>query len=151
MILSKHKMKTDEINIRDINNYNVYSFYARNKLSKGGVIIFAKSALKIKEIVLSSTHTLPSDQILELCSFEICFGKLKILLCGVSRYPICGNFKLFLERINLICIILSHRYDKIVIQVCGDMNIDIISNNLSKMDLKKPFKQFGNPIHTDEK
>lgn len=96
MIFSKHKMKTNEINRLYINNYNVYSFYARNQLSGGGVNTLAKSALKIKEIAISSIPTLPSDQILEICLVEICFGKLKISLGGVSRYRVCGNAKSFL-------------------------------------------------------
>lgn len=139
LILTEHKMKEHQISRLNILNYNIYSYFARSSMYGGGVIVLGKTSIKGREIISPSIKSLLKDQVFELCLTEICAGDCKILIGGIYRSPISVNVKLFLEKLNTVLSIIINRYKYVVI--CGDININTLSNDSSVTELKHVLKQ----------
>lgn len=130
LVLTEHKMKENEINRLNIKNMTVKSFYTRKLTCGGGVLILARSALKVETLKLPEITSLVQDKEFECCVVKVRAGKYSFILAGIYRTPKVCYDKIFLEKFDLLLEILNRNHKNIV--VVGDVNIDVLEESKNK-------------------
>lgn len=128
IILTEHAMKACEIDRLSIKNYTVNSCYARERSTKGGVVILSDNVLKHKQVVIPTfiTKHILQDKQFEACMTCYIISNIKLLVMGIYRSPT-SNLDIFLERLSIMVDYLSKKFNNIVIG--GDFNINVLKKD----------------------
>jgi exonuclease III len=101
----------------------------RKTFLKGGVCIFVAKNLKYKTINLDKYNI---DKDIEICVIQLDSSYNKVCILTIYRLPK-GNFKNYLKQLDLILHKLyNHKYNIII---CGDVNVNYLSDNRDKSQL----------------
>lgn len=129
--MTEHWLKLLEIDAIKINGYTRATIFCRTKSNNGGVAIFYRnfSEFKIKELTCVLESSIEKD--IELVGVEIKFSGYSVKLLSIYRSPQ-ANFKSFLSTLDCVLNKIINNCDIIV---CGDLNIDYLSNSNEKNEL----------------
>ena len=129
--LTEHWLKLSEIDAIKINGYTRATIFCRTKNKNGGVVIFYKnySEFKIKELTYVLESSIEKD--IELVGIEIKFSEYSVKLLSLYRSPH-ANFKIFMSTLDDVLNKVINNNDVIL---CGDLNIDYLSNSTEKNEL----------------
>lgn len=142
--LSEHHLTDDTIrNYSFLPGYKLVSYFCRSNHKCGGVVIYAKNFLDIKNMEMHD----PTE-----CLFEYCLGVLNM---GSSKYAIIcvyrppnTNFNVFYDKLHLLLFDIHKKYAFIVI--CGDFNLNFLSHDPNVKKLLSLFQSFGVRHHVKE-
>jgi exonuclease III len=126
LCFSEHHLKNSELDQINTDGYNLGAAYCRQIVKRVGVCIFVRTNLNYTNIDLSAYC---KDQDIEVCALnlKLTFSNLRIMT--VYRAPT-GNFEAFLNRLDNILKTLYKADSKLI--VCGDINIDYLSDSEKK-------------------
>ena len=126
LCFSEHHLKKPELDQINVDGYRLGAAYCRQAVKRGGVHIFVKKNLKYSIIDL--------DKYCKHQDIEVCVLKLKSTffnVCITAVYRASnGNFNLFLNRLDDIIKTLYKANLQFII--CGDINIDYLTDNDKK-------------------
>jgi len=126
LCFSEHHLKNFVLDQINIDGYNLGAAYCRQIVKRGGVCIFVRNNLNYTNIDLSAYC---KDQDREVCALnlKLTFSNLRIMT--VYRAPT-GNSEAFLHRLDNILKTLYKADSELI--VCGDINIDYLSDSEKK-------------------
>lgn len=127
LVLTEHKLNSDEIKSVQINNYVVKSFYCRDEYRGGGVMILSHKTVKLNSLIIPEITNLTKDKEFECCIVKCSLNKFDFILVGVYRTPGYNFDNPFLEKLNKALEILTRNYPNII--VAGDVNIDVLRSS----------------------
>lgn len=105
-----------------LNGYNLVSHYCRsNRQKRGGVCIFAKWGLRVKELHFLKNHV--QDNIFECCGIEI--PELNMIIVCLYRIPN-SNTDIFLSKLDVMLHEITKKYEKKKVILSGDLNINTL-------------------------
>lgn len=92
LCVSEHWLRKEELNMANIDNFKLITYYARKNMDRGGVCIFARDYINIQPISFSHSR----EQ-----AFDVCLSKLKDPVAKYFTYIIClyrtgNNFDTFM-------------------------------------------------------
>jgi hypothetical protein len=120
----------EELQQTFIEDYNLSAYFCRKSYAKGGVCTYVHKSLNFENIDL--------DMYCIEKGFEVCALKLNLKLtqtCIITIYRApSGNFNLFINELDLILRKLCNPALEYII--CGDTNIDYLTNNGKKNQLE---------------
>jgi exonuclease III len=125
----EHHLKQLELDQINLDGFILGASYCRKKLLKGGVSIFVHENYKFLNVDLNKFC---KEQDNEACALKLQHNALNIYIITIYRVP-CGNFDLFLKALDSIIKSL-HKVDLKLI-ICGDINIDYLTDNARKKQL----------------
>lgn len=136
--LTEHHLKESHFSHFNLDSYDIMTYYCRKTKEKGGACIYVKKILKCNQVKLDSYC---KDQDIECCAVEVETknNKLYIIVC-VYRAP-SGNFPIFLVQLEKILSAIFKHTAEIII--CGDFNVDYLSNSPNKFQLDMLMKAFN--------
>ena len=124
-----------------IGNYVLGSCFARSTFQKGSVCIYVRNGVAFNCPDLSKYC---KEKNLEICAVQIeNTGKRMVVIC-LYRSP-SGDFKQFLKLLDLALLSLNNPYMEVLL--CGDFNVDYLSNCTRKQELSILLGTY-NMIHT---
>jgi exonuclease III len=129
MCFSDHHLKQIELEQINLEGYKLGAAYCRKSLRKGGVCIFVNKKYNFSNVDLSK-HC--NEQNIEACALKLELPTLNIYVISLYRAP-CGNFNSFLN--GLDSIIKSLYRAELNLIICGDMNIDYLTDNVRRKQL----------------
>jgi exonuclease III len=118
-----------ELQLIHLTDYLLGAKYCRKTFLKGGVCIFVSKHLKYKII---NTDEYNIDKDIETCAIQLDSIYNKVCVLTIYRSPK-GNFKNFLKQLDLILQKLYKNKHNIII--CGDVNVNYLSDNRDKSQL----------------
>ena len=136
MCFSEHHLKKPELDQINVDGYRLGAAYCRQVVKRGGVCIFVKKKRLYSNIDLDKYF---KDQDIEVCVLKL-KSTFNICIMAVYRAPT-GNFNLFLNRLDDIIKTL-HKVDLQLI-ICGDINIDYLTDNNKKRQLDAVFLTYN--------
>lgn len=122
--LTEHWLRTDEITYFKLNDYSLVSSFCRSVKIRGGSSIYAKKNYKCKP--LEEIKSLSSELNFECCGIKICDRNLNILC--VYRSPN-SEIDIFFDSFYQVLELINKNNPLASIVICGDFNIDTMSNN----------------------
>ena len=139
LLLSEHWMSPDQAAVTGFPGYRLLSHFCRTSSIHGGVAIFGQDNIPYKQIKLPKQ--LVCEFLCECAGISLSVNKAKIALLVFYRSPDnkC-DVNLFLNYFNsIICLVLKkHKY----IIICGDINIDYLTDNVTRRLLSDIFDSF---------
>ena len=135
VIITEHWLVEEEMVTINIINYVVCNYFCRGGSGYGGVIILAKQNINFKKI--NTIPTAPST--FECCAIIVMLKNLNIKILGLYRAPDSGNIDDFFDYFDeTLCKVCDNRRKiQLPIIVCGDFNIDMLTNNSAADRLKE--------------
>ena len=136
-LVTEHWLLGDNLKSIKISGYQAISEFTRKNTTHGGVAIFVNCkhsnvCKEIKEIKLLSIEV----------DIECCAILVNKHLCMIDIYRSpTGNIETFFIQLCKILDIATNSYKKIII--CGDLNIDILKNNVEKKILCDILESYG--------
>jgi exonuclease III len=127
--LTEHNLNHLEIENLVMDNYNLGAKYCRNSSLKGGTCVFKHSQLNVTVV---NVDTYCTDQDIEVCAVKLQLISSHICVFSIYRAP-SGNFTHFLHKLDMI--LKSLYCSKIEFIICGDINVDYLSDNNRKNQL----------------
>ena len=128
LCFSEHHLKKPELEI-NVDGYRLGAAYCRQVVKRGSVCIFVKKNLKYSNINLDKYC---KDQDIEVCVLKLKSTFFNVCIMAVCRAPT-GNFNLFVNRLDDIIKTLYKADLQLII--CGDINIDYLTDNDKKRQL----------------
>ena len=128
LLLSEHWQSDDQIDLINLQNFNLCASFNRQKQKHGGVAIFCRNNIKIKH--LDHCNDLSLINIFECCGVEI--RGYDIVVIVVYRPPN-GDINIFLEQFGKLLDMFLHSNKFLVIG--GDFNIDFNVSNTALREL----------------
>jgi exonuclease III len=126
---SEHHMLESNLNSLNISNYNLSTGFCRQTYKKGGVCIYVWEDICYRSLDLTRYC---EEKNHEVCAIQIRFmNNPQIIIC---MYRSSGNFYQFLK---LLDIMLSLYHPKTEFIICGDINIDYLSDSFRKQQLSQ--------------
>ena len=129
LCFSEHHLKTFELEQISIDSFRLGAAHSRQILKGGGVCIIVRNNLECTYIELDKYC---KEQDIEACMIKLTSTLHNLLIMTVYRAPT-GNFEVFLNRLDNILKTLYKADSKLI--VCGDINIDYLSDNEKKRRL----------------
>ena len=129
LCFSEHHLKDFELDQISIDGYKLAATHSRKILKGGGVCIFIQNTLECTTIKLDKYY---NEKDIEVYMLKLISVSHYSLLMVVYRAP-SGNFNLFLKRFGDILRSLYRVNLKFII--CGDINIDYLTEDDSKRQL----------------
>ena len=131
MCFSEHHMTEYNLNLLDISNYTLGSGFCHQTYQKGGVCIYIRKDLRYSSIDLTRyceerNHEVCAIQKRSKTSLQI------INIICMYRSP-SGSFNQFLKLLDIM--LMSLYQPKIEFIICGDINIDYLSDSYKKPQL----------------
>ncbi|PNF23822.1 hypothetical protein B7P43_G15913 [Cryptotermes secundus] len=124
-----------------LEGYLLGSSFCRRNLQRGGVCIFIKKDKCFNKIDISC-HCTEKD--LEICAVQLGTKSSNLIILGLYRSP-SGDFNQFLKGLDAA---LKYLYNpKSEFLICGDINIDYLSDSNRKKQLNSLLKTY-NLVHT---
>jgi len=137
LCLNEHHLKDTEINQINIERFKLCTAYCRKTMKKGGVCIFAQNGLICSKIDVKKYC---SDQDIEICMINLQTIYTRLHIMVVYRAPT-GDFNVFLNRLDDL--IKSIYKTKSNLIICGDINIDYLSENNRKKQLDSMLQTYN--------
>lgn len=126
-VLTEHWLKPFETEMLNLKDYATVSFYSRPN-GYGGVIILVNKELQMYTSDIPSIQDCSIQGIIEMAAIKVTKQDLVLNVIGIYRPPSNENIENFnLAMDTLQNVILRTARSKTAI--CGDFNIDILSNN----------------------
>ena len=126
---TEHHLKDYELVNTQIPKYKLGVNYCRNNLKQGGICIDVRESWKFNNIVLLKCS---KEQDIEIAMIQLNTQKRKVIIIRIYRTP-CGNFKCFLNKIEIILNSLHKHNSEFII--CGHININYLESNNKKNQL----------------
>lgn len=135
VVITEHHKSCNDLSFFNLSNFDIVSFYCRNKHKHGGVAIYCKTNLrnKITRVKWAYDYCLELDIELSIVKIEI--DGLVIFLLGLYRSPT-GNIDIFFENLGKIICKLSTKKPNVKIIILGDINIDTLKETSSSRQLR---------------
>lgn len=127
LILSEHKLNSNEMKFAKVNNYSVISSYCRQTCGGGGVMILSHDSIQVKKLTIPKINELCLDKAFECCSVICRLDNIIFVLVGLYRTPGVVYDNIFLEKLDLTLIYLTKIYDNVVL--AGDININVLNTS----------------------
>jgi hypothetical protein len=135
--LSEHFAKELNLFTFKLENYYLAVNFSRNNHTSGGVCIFSGLYLQVKPINLSQFS---DEKIFEICSIQIELGIYSIIILCIYRSP-SGNFSKFLNALDSTQRSLHKQKTEFII--CGDLNVNFLSDSNFKFKLSLLFQSYN--------
>ncbi|XP_033609318.1 uncharacterized protein LOC117282711 isoform X2 [Cryptotermes secundus] len=126
LCLTEHFLSNQEIICLTIDHYVLGAEFCRKTLKKGGTCIYVDETLNFSNINLKKFCI---EQDIEACAVKINLLDTILYILSVYRSPN-GNFRQFLKGIDNILNYLNKPNIEII--MCGDINVNYLSENCSK-------------------
>lgn len=130
--LTEHWLKTSEVDAIKIAGYKRVSIFCRSAYKNGGVVIFCKDRTQVKIRELTYVVDSSIEKTIELTGVELKFNKNIVKILAIYRSPQ-GNIGEFLSTLDRV---LNSTVNKCDVILCGDLNIDYLSDSLNKNELR---------------
>jgi len=137
LCFSEHHLKTFELELISIDGFRLGAAHSRQILKGGGVCTFVRNNLECTNIELDKYC---KEQDIEACMIKLTSTLHNILIMTVYRAP-SGNFNLFLKRLEDI--LKSHYRVDLKFIICGDININYLSDGDRKRQLDAMLLTYG--------
>ena len=123
---SEHHMSESNLNSLNISNYNLSTGFCRQTYQKGGACIYVREDICYRSLDLTRYC---EEKNHEGCAIQIrSMTNPQIIIC-MYRSP-SGNFYQFLKLLNIM--LMSLYQPKTEFIICGDINIDYLSDSFKK-------------------
>jgi hypothetical protein len=109
-----------------IEDYNLGSYFCRKSHAKGGVCTYVHKSPNFENIDLEM-YCIEKD--FEVCALKLNLNLTQTCIITIYRAP-SGNFNLFINELGLILRKLYNPTLEYII--CGDINIDYLTNSWGK-------------------
>lgn len=119
--ISEHFLNRDSVAYFRLTNYNIVTFYARNKKIRGGTLILG---LNNKQNVEIDCVKFASAESFEICGIKDLNTNVNIFCC----YQNGKKYETFLEKLELF---LQKYFDKKVVMM-GDFNVNLLKDDHKK-------------------
>ena len=123
LCLTEHHLKHTELGQINSEGFKLCTTYCRQAMKKGGVCIFTQKGLNCSKV---NVNKYCKDQDIKICMLNFKITSLSFYIMVVYRASI-GNFNLFLNRLDDS--IKSIYRANLNLILCGDMNIDYLTEN----------------------
>jgi exonuclease III len=137
LCITEHHMRLEEINITNLEQYNLGTFYCRYKFKQGGVSIYIKNGVKFEIIDLKQFC---KDKDLEICALRVKHSLADLIILCVYRSP-SGDFYYFMTQIEVVLNTLYKISHNLII--CGDFNVNSLDITSKAPVLKSLLQSFG--------
>ena len=127
LFFSEHHLKKPQLDQINVDGYRLGTAFCRQVVKRGGVCIFVKRNLKYSNIDLDKYC---KDQDIEVCVLKLKSTFFSVCIMAVYRAPT-GNFNLFNRLDDIIKTV--YKVDLQLI-ICGDINIDHLTDNKRQLD-----------------
>lgn len=139
LCISETWLEPDEIQFVQFCNYKIISYYCRNTYSHGGVLILVKNTFAATDF--TNLSKLSSDKIFECSAAKVTINDTNYCVMCLYRAPN-TDLNTFLTKfencLNLLCSLNVHK-----IIICGDLNINYLSNNNARTRLDDLINSFN--------
>lgn len=133
LCVSETWVQPQEMDFIRIPNYNISSHYCRKSFSHGGTMILTKNSLISNEVV--QIVNLSVDKAFECSAVEIKINHILYCIICVYKTPD-SDTNVFMSKLEEVFnILISKNYFPHII-VCGDFNINFLSNCTDTLNLK---------------
>ena len=137
LCFSEHHMNQSELQHTFLDGYNLRVCYCRTSHIKGGVCIFVQNGIRCTNIDLGNYC---KDKDFEVCACKIHFGTKRICIITIYRAP-SGCVDTFITKLDTILEkLFSSTLDVII---CGDININYLTDNARKRELEALLKTYN--------
>ena len=127
--MNEHHILESHLCLINIQNYNLGASFCHQIYQKGGVCIYVRRDIGYKSLNVTRYC---EEKNLEMCSIQIeSKNNQQIIIC-VYRAP-SGHFPQFLRLLETL--LMSLYRPKIEFVICGDINIDYLSDNHMRQQL----------------
>lgn len=145
LCLSEHWLKQDEIKNTVIENFKLVTSFSRKNHGRGGVCIFAKNNMDIKETTCRDSI----EKTFEICMAEMRTSNMKNKICIISLYRTPdSDVKEFVHSLSLLLYRIYNKNDYYII--CGDVNINFLDDNNHKNALINLLLEYNIKHHIQE-
>ena len=138
LCFSEHWLRMEEMDILNINGYNVVTGYCRSNTVHGGVVILAKTNLINLCVEANEINNLSIEVHCELCAIKC--DKLNLILITVYRSP-AGNFDIFLNTLHSMFNLIINK--KCVVIINGDFNLYFNTKDKKTLIFNDLIQTFG--------
>lgn len=134
--ISEHWLDSNEMLLCQLQNYYLAAEYSRKKFRGGGTCIYVKNDIVCKKIDIAN---MCQDKLLEACCITV--SSLELCIIVLYRSPNASNLNDFFFSLELILkkTMLCQKF-KIV---CGDFNINFMSDSVHSKFIRNMFKQYN--------
>lgn len=139
IVLAEHWPREFQVDILNIPGFVTINHFARSHYIHGGVIILAKQKLAIT--ASTSPPCVEKDFECVVANLEI--NSVKVFIVAIYRFP-GADLDLFFEKLEetvLLCLSKTSKTGQVIL--CGDLNINFLSNNTNKQRLTDLISSFG--------
>ena len=137
LCLTEHHLKYTEIDQINIEGFKLCTAYCRQTMQKGGVCIFAQNGLECSKIEVNKYC---KERDIEICMLNFNSTSSKLYIMVVYRAPT-GDFNLFLNKLDDS--IKSIYKTNLNFILCGDINIDYLTENNRKKQLDSMLQTYN--------
>jgi hypothetical protein len=129
LCFSEHHMRNQEISMLCCSPYRLAAKYCRSTSKSGGVCIYAHASLSFTTINLDKYCR---EQEFEVCAIKLYATNVQYCILSIYRSP-AGKISYFISALDIVLKKL-HSTSRTII-LCGDFNINYLSNSNNKIQL----------------
>jgi hypothetical protein len=141
VVLSEHKLKSEDTKFVKINRYSIVSSYCRQTCGGGGVMILSRQSVQVRKLSIPSVDKICKDKEFECCIVSCRAFDFLFVLVGLYRTPGVLYDNLFLDKLEMVISLLNEKYDNLVL--AGDININVLKPSNSSDRLCNILKQYN--------
>jgi hypothetical protein len=135
--MTEHHLRVNKIDTIVLANYNLGAKFCRNTFRNGGVCIFTQETVQFTNINLSKFC---EEKDLEICAVKLHLLSCEICIATIYRSPT-ADFLYFMDNLEKILNIIYS--NTIEIKICGDININYLSDPTHKQLLDSLLTSYG--------
>lgn len=145
--LTEHWLKSEEeCRSYPLENFTNVSAYYRNTMKHGGSCIYVKNTLEATEVPKINMYSV--DKHFECAAIEMSEKGNRLVVISIYRAPD-GNTDIFLSKLDaVIRLVLRNSNTRLII--CGDFNIDYISDSNHQKQLDSLLQTYNLRVTTNE-
>lgn len=134
--MTEHWCNSTEINNIVIEGYSVVTYFCRNIYKNGGTLIMKNNKINFDVSDIKNVSISSIEKIYEVCAVNIKIENTTLKLLTIYRSPTSDKKQIdeFLTCLDNTLSVLSKDINYKLI-LCGDLNIDYLSNSASKKEL----------------
>lgn len=144
--MTEHWLHQNEIKTLHLDNYKIISTSCREK-GYGGSAIYVKTDLVSNELIDVKQFNI--EKIFECSGVKVNMNKVDYYIICIYRSPN-SDIKEFLTRLNECLDFLQHKFKLKHYIVCGDFNIDYLSNSKDRSELLDILNSFSLTVTCNE-
>lgn len=135
LVISEHWLKANVIEFFPVEGYSLKSYFCRENLTKGGVMILSK--INIECVRLELLESLSIESHCGICAVSL--PECRTAVVGVYRVPN-GDLNVFCQQMERVLTFLDNFEEVILL---GDFNIWFTENTYSTNTVNNLFRGFG--------